>query len=156
MSKITLVPVDLDLANVQPSLQKKARTNLASPKEIKGAFKAMEILASVNNFSKKFFQANSQRILALLLRICHDEAKGSFHHFRKIFQLILLRCPDAINIMFEPCVESFGQPPILSILSCIVNSPVQDVLISYFVKANSKVSLAQKESLSNGLHSPFA
>ena len=152
MSKITLVPVDLDFSNIQPTLQLNARTNTASPTEIKGAFKAMEILASVNNFSKMFFQSNSRRILASLLRMCHDDAKGSFHHFRKIFQLILLRYTDAISLMLEPCLESFGQPPILSILSCLVNSPIQDVLITFFVKVNSKSGLAQKEDISKGFY----
>lgn len=151
MSKITLIPREIDLSNVKPSLQHQIRENRASKVEIKAAFKATEILAAVNIFTKKLFLVEGERIISSLMRMCHQDAKGSFHHFRKIFQLVLIRCPDVITLMLRSCRSVFQQAPIITTLSCIINSPVQDVLITYFVKVNSRATVEQREAVSQGM-----
>lgn len=152
MSKITLLPNDTDLCNEKTSLQLKLRDNNGTDKEIKAAFKATDILATLNTFSKQLFLNEGERILSSLLRMCHHDARGSFYHFRKVFQLLLIRCPDALAMMLKPLPDLFGgQVPIMTLLPCIINSPIQDCLITYFVKANSRTSQEQKEYISKGL-----
>ena len=152
MSKITLLPLETDLSKGKPALQLKLRDNNATDKEIKAAFKATDIQATLNTFSKQLFLNQGERILSCLLRMCHHDARGSFHHFRKVFQLLLIRCPDALTMMLKPLPDLFGgEVPIMTLLSCIINSPIQDCLITYFVKANSRTSQEQKEYISKGL-----
>ena len=151
MSKITLIPLEVDLSLDKPAIQLKLRDNDATDQEMKAAFKATDILATLNSFSKQLFLTQGERILTSLLRMCHKDARGSFHHFRKVFQLLLIRFPDALTLMLKRYPNLFdGEAPLVVLLSCIINSPIQDCLITYFVKANSRTSHEQKLCIAKG------
>lgn len=65
------------------------------------------------------------------------------------------RCPDAVNILITETSDD-KQPLLMLMLPYIINSPVQDCLISFFVKVATKYEAnARRVILQDILESGF-
>ncbi|KAJ3304396.1 hypothetical protein HDV03_002877 [Kappamyces sp. JEL0829] len=152
VSKITMVPPEN--AFIWAGIQQQCRENTADPQDLAVAYKAAEILSSLTIVGKPLFQECQRRLVVSLCRLLASQSTGSLHHFKKVMTITLQRSAKAVDILLaEPVPELGNKIPIMLFLEYAVNSPVQDVIISCFLKITTKFTKKRKQDMSQLLRS---
>ncbi|OMJ27022.1 hypothetical protein AYI69_g3558 [Smittium culicis] len=156
---ITLVsPKSLSKSDINPSLtwldirriEHFSKSLRISQIALKRAFNATNVLSSSNTLSKKIVSNNLNQIIYGLFEIFSKNAKGSFHHFSKLFDYILFSHPlETIKIILCPPPPSYlasnksfsasfgtcfdpNKPLIYYLLPFLSETPIQNTFLKIY------------------------
>jgi hypothetical protein len=104
-------------------------------------YKITQMLTANSDVSNKFLVDNQDFIMSQIFNIFNGN--GSLFHFYKVFQYLMVKCSNPFLILLE--METTKIPLIYNFLWFIINSPVQDSIVAFFVHLVCKPKQMKQE-----------